>query len=136
MFAGTSNAGGASSTVTAKEWFVSSPELLVAEQLTVVVPIGNVESASGEQLTVTVVSLKSVAVGVSYLTAAPAALVAVAVVSAGGTKAGGASSTVTLKAVPAVICELFVTTQFTTVVPIGNVEPGAGAQAAVSVPSL
>ena len=88
------------------------------------------------QLTVTAVSLKSVALGVVYFTAAPAALVAVAVMSAGGVNAGGASSTVTLNAVLAGMCELFVTLQLTAVVPIGNVEPGAGAQAAVSVPSL
>src|SRR5689334_6799742 len=108
-----SNAGGASATVTVNEWFVSIPELFVAEQLTVVAPIGNVASEAGAQLTVTVVSLKSVAVGVSYFTAAPAALVAVVVVSAGGVNAGGASSTVTLNAAPAVMCELFVATQVT-----------------------
>src|SRR3954451_22571131 len=98
MFDGTSNAGGASLTATVNEWLVRIPELLLAEQLTVVVPIGNVESESGEQLTVTVVSLKSVAIGVSYFTAAPAALVAVAVMSAGCVNAGGGGGTSPLQA--------------------------------------
>src|SRR3954465_5697188 len=106
MFDGTSNAGGASLTATVNEWFVRIPELFVAEQLTVVVPIGNVESESGEQLTVTVVSLKAVAIGVSYFTSWLAALVAVPVMSASGVKAGGASSTSTFEAAVAVIPEL------------------------------
>src|SRR3954465_13657783 len=117
MFDGTSNAGGASLTATVNEWFVRIPELFVTEQLTVVVPSGNVESEAGEQLTVTVVSLKSVAVGVSYFTMAPAALVAVVGTPAGGVNAGRASSTVTLNAAVAVIPELFATRQLTTVVP-------------------
>src|SRR3954467_2176753 len=116
MFDGTSNAGGASLTATVNEWFVRIPELFVAEQLTVVVPIGNVESASGEQLTVTVVSLKSVAVGVSYFTAAPAALVAVAVMSGGGANAGGASSAITLNGAVAGVPGLVATRQLTIVV--------------------
>src|SRR4051812_50027971 len=103
MFDGTSNAGGASLTATVNEWFVRIPELFVAEQLTVVVPIGNVESESGEQLTVTVVSLKSVAIGVSYFTAAPAALVAVPVMSAGGVEGGGGAGTPPLEAAGPVI---------------------------------
>ena len=64
-FAGAVNTGAASRTVTVNVWVVVMLDELVEVHVTVVMPIGKVAPDAGEQLTGSVPSLKSVAVGVA-----------------------------------------------------------------------
>src|SRR5438270_10333378 len=112
MSAGSWRAGGVSTTVTRKLPAVVWFELLVAEQLTVVVPTGKVEPLAGEQVTGSVPSTTSVAVA-TKVTAAPEGPVASVVMSAGRCSAGGVSTTVTWKLPVAVRLKLLVAEQFT-----------------------
>jgi hypothetical protein len=59
------------------------PAASVAEQLTVVAPVGNVAPDAGVHATAIGPSTRSVAVGSVYVTAAPALDVAAAVIAAG-----------------------------------------------------
>ena len=79
MSAGGANSGAASSTVMVKVCVVGMPDEFVAVHERVVMPMTNVEPELGEQVTGTVPSLKSVALGVVYVATAPAELVAVSV---------------------------------------------------------
>jgi hypothetical protein len=101
----------------------------VAEQLTVVVPTGNVEPDAGKQVTGTEPSTKSLAETVKF-TAMPEASVVSTVIFAGKFKVGAVVSTAeTLKlAVPVLPC-VSVAEQLTVVVPNANVEPEVGKQA-------
>src|SRR2546421_12198564 len=100
MFAGTPLiAGGVVSlTVTLNDAVALLPAPSVAVQMTVVVPNGKVEPGGGEQLTGSVPSTLSVAVGLVYVTTAPADDVPFAEKFAGtGPIAGAAvSATVTV----------------------------------------
>lgn len=107
--------------------------LSVAEQLTVLDPSGKVEPEAGLQTTLIVPSTSSVALAV-YVTDAPAALVALAVISAGRLRVGGPSCTVTVKLPLAELPAASVPEQFTVVVPIGKVAPEAGLQLTVPGP--
>ena len=106
--------------------------------VTVVSPSGKVLPLAGLQLTETEPEL-SVAVGVSYVTAAPEPLVASATLSAGVlVNVGGVESlnvTLTVNDAVAVFpCES-VAEQVTVVSPTGKVDPDAGLHVAGTVPS-
>lgn len=108
--------------------------LSVAEQLTMVAPSWKVEPEAGLQATLIVPSTSSVALAV-YVTDAPAALVALAVISAGRLRVGGPSCTVTVKLPLAELPAASVPEQFTVVVVFtGKVAPEAGLQLAVPGP--
>ena len=113
---------GLSFTVTLKVQ-VDEPHVFVAVQVTVVVPVENVEPEAGEQDTVGVgVPLAD---GVEYVTTGLHV-----VISEGQAPITGLSFTVTLKEQVAVPHEL-VAEQLTVVVPVGKVEPGAGVQVTI-----
>jgi hypothetical protein len=80
-------------TVTVKLPFAVLPDESVAEQLTVVVPMGNVEPEAGVHVTGTEPSTSSVAVAV-YVTTAPDALVASTVMLDGSERVGAVVSVV------------------------------------------
>jgi hypothetical protein len=122
--------GAASFTVTVNVVGIAlSPAASCALQVTVVIPIGNVEPDAGMQDTASVPSTKSVAVGEVYATAVPNALVAVIpVMSDEAPITGAASLTVTVNVVDAVFSYGSVAVQVTVVVPIANVEPDVGEQ--------
>jgi hypothetical protein len=65
MLAGAVNTGAASRTVTVNVWVVVRLDELVDVHVTVVMPMGKVDPDAGKQLTGSVPSLKSVAVGVA-----------------------------------------------------------------------
>ena len=105
ILAGNVNTGPAlSTTVTVKLPLPVFRCLSVAEQLTVVCPIGNNDPEAGKQVTATDPSTRSFA-EVEKLTVAPAALVAATVILAGSDKIGAVvSTTVTVKlAVPVLL---------------------------------
>ena len=106
----------------------------VTLQLTSVVPITNVDPDAGEQTAGIEPSSMSLPTALN-VTAAPAALVAGVVMSAGGVNVGGLFVTVTVKSPEAVACIESVTVQWTVVVPIGNVVPDGGTHTAAMVPS-
>jgi hypothetical protein len=122
-------------TVTVNEPLAVLPLVSETEQLTVVVPSGNVEPEAGVQLTVREPSTRSVAVAVNDTTL-PAALVASTVMFGGSVNVGAVVSlTVTVNdAVPVLPAES-VAEQFTVVVVIGKVEPEDGVQTAAIGPS-
>ena len=105
--------------------------MFVALQLTVVVPSGNVDPDAGLQTT----GAFSSAVA-TYVTTAPAALVASAMMFAGRCRVGAVVSwTVTVKLPLWWFACASVVEQFTVVVPMAKVEPEVGAQVTASVPS-
>ena len=109
--------------------------LSVAEQVTVVVPIGKVLPDAGVQTGVIEPSTVSVAVAVN-VTTAPAELVASVVISAGTVTTGAVvSTTVTVKVADPVLPALSVAEQVTVVGPSGKVLPDAGVQTGVIEPS-
>src|SRR4051794_9426586 len=97
-------------------------------QLTAVSPTGNNAPVAGEQVTATVPSTRSKAVGVAYVTGAPAGLVAVTVMSAGtpASVGGVVSVTVTVNEADAVLPLESVAVHVTVVAPSANVEPEGG----------
>ena len=122
MFAGGVNVGALLFTVTVNEPFAVRPPLSVTVQLTVVVPIGNVEPDGGTHTAAIEPSCGSLPFAVN-VTTAPSALVANLVMLAGGVKLGPLLVTVTVNEPFAVRPPLSVTVQFTVVVPIAKVEP-------------
>jgi hypothetical protein len=135
MSDGTAIVGGPSGvdwgvTVTLNVALDFKPALFVAEHVTVVVVIANVEPDDGAHVTVSVPSAKSVAVGVVNVTTAPLALVAGVVISAGTPVIVGAVSvTVTLNVAVASLLLLATAVQDTVVVVIAKVDPEAGVHA-------
>ena len=128
-----------STTVTLKLPVLVLPVLSVAEQLTMVCPIGNNEPEAGKQVTGTEPSTASRAEAVK-VTTAPEAFCAGTFISAGNVKTGGTLSitikfTVTWKLPVAVLVWVSVAEQFTVVCPMGNNEPDAGEQFTVTEPS-
>jgi hypothetical protein len=122
-------------TVTLNDPDAELPALSLAEQVTVVVPSGNVEPEAGVHVTGTEPSTGSEAEAVN-LTTAPLALVAGTVMSDGSVKVGGVlSTTFTLNDAEPVLPALSVAEQVTLVEPIAKVEPGAGTQIGVIAPS-
>jgi hypothetical protein len=112
------------------------PALSVAEQVTVVVPDGNVEPEAGAQVTGTEPSTRSEAEA-ENVTTAPPGLVACTVISDGSVNAGGVvSTTVTLKEAEPVLPALSVAEQDTLVEPKAKVEPEAGVQVTGTEPSM
>src|SRR6476659_684270 len=95
--------------------------MFVALQLTVVVPSAKVEPEAGLQTT----GAFSSAVA-TYVTTAPALLVASAVMSAGSVSVGGPVTTVTVNVPTATFAKLSVAVHSTVVVPAAKVEPEAG----------
>ena len=115
-------------TVTVNVALDFKPALFVAEHVTVVVVIANVEPDAGAHVTASVPSAKSVAVGVANVTTAPLAPVASFEMSAGTPLIVGAVSvTVTLNVAVASFVLLATAVHVTVVVVIANVEPEAGA---------
>ena len=103
------------------------PALFVAEHVTVVVVIANVEPDGGTHVTVSVPSAKSLAVGFVNVTTAPVELVASFVMFDGTPLiVGGVSVTVTLNVAVVSFVLLATAVQLTVVVVIAKVEPDAG----------
>ena len=100
----------------------------VAEQLTVVVPMGNVEPEAGKQVTATAPSTLSFA-ETAKVAGAPEALTALTVMLAGNVSVGAVvSTTITVKLAAPVFPCVSVAVQFTVVVPNAKVAPEAGKQ--------
>src|SRR3989304_1272741 len=124
-----------STTFTINEPVDVFPAVSVAEQSTVVEPSGNVEPEAGEHDVATSPSTRSVAVA-EYVTEAPDADVASAVISDGNIIVGALlSNTVTKNVVYSELPELSVAEQSTVVEPSGNVEPEAGEHDVATSPS-
>src|SRR5439155_4052702 len=98
-----------------------------AEQVTVLVPSGNVPPDGVLQLTATAPSTRSVAVAV-YVTDAPFGPVASATPSVSVSVGGVVSRTVTLKVPMAVLPRVSEAEQCTVLTPSGNVPPEPGVQ--------
>jgi hypothetical protein len=106
--------------------------LSVAEQVTVVVPRGNVAPEALEHVGMIGPSLLSTAVAAPKVTTAPAGPVASAVLLGGTVTTGEAGScTVTVKEPEAELLLASVAVQFTGVEPNGNVDPDVGEQLTV-----
>jgi hypothetical protein len=115
------------STVTVKLQLVLLPEVSVAVQVTVVVPIGKVEPVAGLQTKTTPGQLSETTGAKVAL--APAGQVGSFTMLAGQVIAGGCVSlTVTVNWQLAVWPEVSVAVQVTVVVPFWNVDPEAGLQ--------
>ena len=122
-------------TVTVNEPVLVFPRVSAAEQLTVVVAIGNVEPEAGVHVTGREPSTRSVAVAVNETTL-PAELVASNVILDGNVSVGAVVSlTVMVKDPVPVLLAASVAEQFTVVVAIGNVEPEAGVHVTGTGPS-
>jgi hypothetical protein len=122
-------------TVTWNDPDAELPALSFAEQVTLVVPNGNVEPEAGVHVTDAVPSTRSEAEA-ENVTTAPLVLVACTVISDGSVNVGGVlSTTFTLKEAEPVLPALSVTEQVTLVEPKANVEPDEGVQVAVKEPS-
>src|SRR2546425_10305101 len=136
MSPGTVMCGGVvSRTVTANEDEPVFPWASVAVQSTGVVPSGNMDPDDGLQVAVTGPSTMSVA-PIENGTVAPPGPVASAIISAGTVSAGGVVSTTrTVKDAMPVLPWASVARHTTVVAPNPNVEPEAGVQTGVSLPS-
>ena len=124
-----------SRTVTVKLPVAVFPDKSVAEQLTVLVPIANIDPEVGVHDTLRAPLTKSVALAVN-VTVAPDALVASTTLLAGNESDGAVvSRTVTVNVALPAFPEESVAVHVTVVVPSGNVEPEAGVHTAVNEPS-
>jgi hypothetical protein len=122
-------------TVTLNDAEAELPALSVAEQVTIVVPAGNVEPEAGVQVTGTEPSTRSEAEA-ENVTTAPLELVACTVISDGSVNFGGVlSTTFTMKEAEPVLPALSVAEHVTLVEPNANVEPDEGVQVGVEEPS-
>jgi hypothetical protein len=135
--AGSVSAGAVvSCTVTSKLAWPVLPAASVAEQVTVVEPSANVEFDALLQLTVSGDVTRSVADAASYVTTAPAALVASAITALDTVTAGFVvSSTVTTKLAEPVLPAASVAVHATVVEPSANSEPDALSHVAATLPS-
>src|SRR6185369_5077809 len=107
-----------------------------ARQETIVVPIGNPDPLDGEHDT-DVTPTASVAAGSGNVAAAPAALVASTISSAGFATIGAVTSlTMTLKPAVVMLPAASDAVHVTRVVPIANAEPLAGEQLSAVTPML
>lgn len=114
---------GTGATVTVKVPVVVWAKASVAVHVTVVTPTGNTAPEAGAQ-----VGVPLVAVAARYVTATPAAEVAVADWLLGRVSTGAAGLfTVTMKVAVVVCARLSVVVQVTVVIPMGKVVPDAGA---------
>ncbi|MEK6406205.1 MAG: hypothetical protein AABN34_04500 [Acidobacteriota bacterium] len=123
-------------TVTVNEQLAELLDASLTEQLTVVVPFGNVEPEAGLQAGVSTPGQLSVAVAFEYVTTAVHRFGSVLRTTlAGQLIAGGCVSfTVTVNEQLAELLDASPTVQLTVVVPFWNVEPEAGLQAGVPTP--
>jgi hypothetical protein len=139
MFAGTLpiTGGVVSLTVTLNDALELLLAASVAVQSTVVGPYEKVEPEAGKQVTGTVPSTLSVAVGFVNVTTAPAGDVPLAVRFAGTLliTGGDVSLTVTVNDAVEVLPLVSFAVQVTLVAPSGNVKPEAGAQLTVAASS-
>jgi hypothetical protein len=120
--------GSVSLTVTVKEQVLVLPLASMAVQFTVVTPLGKVEPLEGAQLTVAPGQL-SLAVAAYVTTASQAPGAVFTTMGAGHVAVGGSVSlTVMVKEQLAVLPLASAAVQFTVVLPLGKVEPLAGAQ--------
>jgi hypothetical protein len=136
MGAGTVTTGAVvSETVTKKLPLLLFPAASAAEHLTVVVPSGNTLPEAIEQVTGRVPSTLSLAEA-EYVTTAPDALVASALMLPGSCRTGAAwSFTSMVKVVVLGLLRVSLEEQTTLVWPSGKVAPEAGAQVTVRAPS-
>jgi len=122
-------------TVTMNDAALWLPCASVALQVTGVEPSGNVAPLAGVQLVATAPSEVSVA-DAAKVSTAPAALVASIVAFAGTVTTGPVVSvTVTVKVFDVTLARLSVAVQVTVVAPNANVDPLAGVQLTVTLPS-
>ena len=138
MFVGTVNAGGVvSCTVTSKRVLPALPATSRAEQVTCVVPSANVLPDKGEQVTLTLPSTASFAVGAVQDAVAPPGPVASSVMLLGVPLIDGGvvSRTVTVKLPVAWLVRASVDVQLTVAVPSANVLPDGGKQVTPVAPS-
>ena len=125
-----------SCTVTSKLLLPVLPAASVAVQVTVVVPRPKVEPEAGAHVTGTLPSTRSVALAVKVTTAPDGPVASIPVMFAGTVTAGAVVSwTVTVKLLLPVLRAASVAEQMTVVVPSAKVEPEAGTQTGVRVPS-
>ena len=117
-----------------KEAEADAPAASVTVQVTAVVPSAKIEPEAGVHTGAMAPSWASSPVAVN-VTAAPAALVALVLMSFGTATVGGVLVTVTVNEPVAVRPPESVTVQFTVVVPSAKVEPEAGAHTAGTEPS-
>jgi hypothetical protein len=134
---GTVTVGGwLSETVTWKVALPVLPAASLAEQVTVVAPIGNIDPDAGLHVTGRGPSTASDAEA-ENVTAAPAALEAGVLMFAGTVTVGGcASVTVTRNVAVPVLPAVSVAEQVTVVAPTGNVDPDAGLHVNGRAPSI
>src|SRR5216684_3804898 len=125
-----------STTATWKLPVLVLPAGSLAVQVTVVTPAGNVDPEAGLQLMVKVaVSLSGSVAETAYVTTAPLALVATAVMFAGRLRVGAVlSSTTTVALAEPVLPAVSVAEQVMVVVPRAKVLPEAGAHVGISEP--
>ena len=124
-----------SATVTLKLPFAVLPAASLAEQLTVVAAMGNVEPDAGVQDTGTLPSTASVAEA-EYVIALPDGPEASSVILAGRLKSGPVESATTiLKLLEALLLRESEAEQLTVLFPNGKVAPEAGEQFIVTEPS-
>src|SRR5205807_1965735 len=112
-------------------------DVSVAEQLTVVTPLLNVDPLAGLQVTVRGPSQLSVAVGCVYVTTAVQALDAALALTLLQPHNTGAtlSVTVTVNVQVAGLPDVSEAEQLTVVTPLGNTDPAVGLQTTVLAPS-
>ena len=129
--------GAVATTVIVKPWLVALPAASVEVHVPAVAPVGNVEPGAGRQVTGSVPSTASVAVGTAYVATAPPGPVAGITWLAGAVKAGPVvSTTVTMNCVCVAWLPAASTASHRTVVlPRANRLPGAGTQVAMPAPS-
>ena len=122
-------------TVTVNEQLLVLPEGSVAVQVTVVVPIANIEPESGAHTTVVPGQLSDV-VGSANFTVAPHTFASFGTVTFAGHVITGAVVSVTVivnvHVVSGEFGEASVAVHVTVVTPTGNVDPDAGVQLAVA----
>src|SRR6185295_5827568 len=124
-----------SRTVTANKQVLVLFAASKAVQVTVVLPSANVLPLAGKQVTLSLPSTMSLAVAVK-VTAAPAPLVASAVIGSGQLTVGAVvSRTVTANEQVLVLFAASKAVQVTVVLPSANVLPLAGKQVTLSLPS-
>ena len=138
MFEGRVNTGGVVSCTVTSNWVLSAlPAASCAEHVTCVVPSANVLPDKGEQVTLTLPSTASLAVGAVQDAAAPPGPVASSVMLLGVPliEGGVVSRTDTVKLPVAWLVRASVEEQLTVAVPSANVLPDGGKQVTAVEPS-
>ena len=127
----------AEATVTVNEQLPELPEVSLAEQVTVVTPIGKLLPEAGEQVTVRAPSQTSLAVAENVAVAEPEPTgLSVRLIGPGQVTAGAwLSATVTVKLHELLLPDVSEAEQVTVVTPFAKAVPEAGEQVTVRAPS-